>query len=56
MDFDHILDNDKIMLERRFSEEEVWNVISSMKGDQVPGPDGFSLSFFKNVETLLKEI
>ncbi|CAN1815005.1 hypothetical protein LINPERHAP1_LOCUS27288 [Linum perenne] len=32
---------------RPFSEAEVWEVIRCSEGDKAPGPDGFSLGFFK---------
>ncbi|KAE8655416.1 hypothetical protein F3Y22_tig00117027pilonHSYRG00012 [Hibiscus syriacus] len=34
-------------IERPFSEEEVWFTILSSDGSRAPGPDGFSLDFFK---------
>lgn len=36
----------KLCSRRRFSEDEVWNVVSGMKGDKASGPDDFSISFF----------
>lgn len=47
MNLDKISISENSMLERRFSEDEVWKVVSSMKGDKSPGPDGFSISFLK---------
>lgn len=47
MSFDSILGEDRIMLERRFSKNEVWKVVSEMKGDKALGPDGFTISFFQ---------
>lgn len=47
MIFDRISGVNKSMLERQFSEDEVWKVVSSMKGDKSLGSDGFSISFFQ---------
>ncbi|GMI73906.1 hypothetical protein like AT1G43760 [Hibiscus trionum] len=34
-------------LEKNFTAEEVWEAIATMKGDRAPGPDGFTMEFFK---------
>ncbi|WMV36831.1 hypothetical protein MTR67_030216 [Solanum verrucosum] len=34
-------------LERPFTEEEVLNIIKQCDGDKAPGPDGYTMSFFK---------
>lgn len=34
-------------LERAFEEEEVRKAVWSLDGDKAPGPDGFSLAFYK---------
>ncbi|RVX19153.1 putative ribonuclease H protein [Vitis vinifera] len=39
------LDND--ILERQFSNEEVLRALSDLGGDKAPGPDGFTLAFWK---------
>ncbi|RVW40781.1 Transposon TX1 uncharacterized 149 kDa protein [Vitis vinifera] len=39
------LDNET--LEGHFSEEEVYKAISELRGDKAPGPDGFTLAFWK---------
>ncbi|KAJ9701144.1 hypothetical protein PVL29_006475 [Vitis rotundifolia] len=39
------LDNE--LLEGQFSEEEVSKALSDLGGDKVPGPDGFTLAFWK---------
>lgn len=46
MDFEWIFDIERRVLEKPFSEDEVWKVLSSMKGDKALGLDGFSISFF----------
>ncbi|RVW27828.1 Transposon TX1 uncharacterized 149 kDa protein [Vitis vinifera] len=40
------LDNET--LEGHFSEEEVYKAISELGGDKAPGPDGFTLAFWKS--------
>ncbi|CAI0629580.1 unnamed protein product, partial [Linum tenue] len=42
------------LLTNHFSEEEVWNVVKRCRGDKAPGPDGFSLAFFKKHWNLIK--
>ena len=39
------LDNE--ILEGQFSEEEISKALSDLGGDKVPGPDGFTLAFWK---------
>lgn len=56
MEFTRISGMDNSLLEGKFSENEVWQVVSAMKRDKAPGPDGFTISFFKNVAILLKLI
>ncbi|GKC19642.1 RNA-directed DNA polymerase, eukaryota [Tanacetum coccineum] len=34
-------------IDRELFEEEVWEVVSSFDGGKAPGPDGFSMEFFK---------
>jgi len=41
-------------MERAFEEEEVRNVVSTMDGDKAPGPDGFSMAFFKECWDVLR--
>ncbi|RVX10737.1 Transposon TX1 uncharacterized 149 kDa protein [Vitis vinifera] len=38
---------DAARLEEAFTEEEVFSALSDLNGDKAPGPDGFSLSFWK---------
>lgn len=54
MEFEHISDIERRMLEKPFSEDEVWKVLSSMKGEKALGPDGFSISFFKKCWYIVK--
>jgi len=52
--FDFILESEASWMERAFEEEEVRNVVSAMDGDKVPGPDGFSMAFFKECWDVLR--
>ncbi|XP_039053456.1 uncharacterized protein LOC120195524 [Hibiscus syriacus] len=42
-------------LEEIFSEKEVWVAISSSASDKAPGPDGFTMGFFKKYWPMFKE-
>ncbi|XP_058761431.1 uncharacterized protein LOC131634822 [Vicia villosa] len=46
---------DSLDLEKPFSEKEIKEAIWSCDGNKSPGPDGFSLEFFKRFWFLLKE-
>ena len=39
-------ENSPDLLERPFSEKEVWSVISNSDGNKAPGPDGYNMHFF----------
>ena len=45
--FSSIDEEDKVTLDRPFTEDEVWGVVNGMAGDKAPGPDGFSMAFFQ---------
>ena len=47
LDFNRIDGEDAARLEEAFTEEEVFSALSDLNGDKAPGPDGFSLSFWK---------
>jgi hypothetical protein len=49
LDFSMISGEDALWLERPFGEEEVAGVVAGFNGDKAPGPDGFSMGFFKVV-------
>lgn len=49
LEFDWISDQEKCWVERPFSKEEAFNTVKCMKGDKVPGPDGFSIAFLLKV-------
>ncbi|XP_058775262.1 uncharacterized protein LOC131649520 [Vicia villosa] len=46
---------DSLDLEKPFSEEEIKDAIWSCDGKKSPGPDGFSLEFFKRFWLILKD-
>ncbi|XP_058775212.1 uncharacterized protein LOC131649467 [Vicia villosa] len=46
---------DSLDLEKPFSEEEIKDAIWSCDGNKSPGPDGFSLEFFKRFWLILKD-
>ena len=48
VDFSRISMEDASWLDRPFEEEEVVGVINDFNGDKAPGPDGFSMAFFKS--------
>ncbi|XP_071695313.1 uncharacterized protein [Rutidosis leptorrhynchoides] len=50
-----ISENDNLMLEGKFSEEEIWKAIKSCGSSKVSGPDGFNLKFYKKFWWLLKD-
>lgn len=54
MEFVSIAGSDRVMLEWQFSKKEVWNVVSRMKGNKAPGPDGISISFFQKCWDIIK--
>lgn len=54
MEFEHISDNDKRSLEKPFSEEEINGAIWGMKGDNSPGLDGFTISFYHHCWDIIK--
>lgn len=41
-------------IERKFSEEEIWQVIKKCDGNKAPGPDGFNFNFFKHFWPIIK--
>ena len=47
LEFSSIDEEDNIMLEHPFTEEEVLRVVKDMAGDKAPGPDGYSMAFFQ---------
>ena len=54
LEFSSIEEDERLELERYFSKEEVVTVLQEMEGDKAPGPDGFTMAFFKNAGVLWK--
>lgn len=42
-------------LERPFEEEEVFKALGEMCGDKAPGPDGFTIAFYKRCWRVVKD-
>lgn len=42
------------MLEQAFTKEEVYKAVSSLGTDKAPGPDGFTIEFFKKAWNIIK--
>jgi hypothetical protein len=55
LSFSSIDEEDSLVLDRSFTEEEVLEVVKVMAGDKAPGPDGFSMAFFKGCWATVKE-
>jgi hypothetical protein len=47
---------DKVMLEAPFSEKEVGATIAGMRSNSAPGPNGFTVYFFKRLWGQIKEV
>jgi hypothetical protein len=52
--FNSVDDDKTLWLERAFEESEVLEVVKALNSDKAPGPDGFSLAFFKSYWEVLK--
>jgi hypothetical protein len=55
MQFSAISDEDAEWLERPFDEEEIAGVVQGFNGDKAPGPDGFSLAFFQQCWSVVRD-
>ena len=49
LEFDMMAIGEASSLESMFEEREVWEVVKGMDKDKAPGPDGFSMAFFKTI-------
>ena len=49
LDFACIEEEERLSLEKEFSNEEVIQVLREMDGDKAPGPDGFNMAFFSQM-------
>ena len=54
LDFSSIDETDRDILDRHFTEDEVWGVVWHMSGEKAPVPDGFSLAFFQSYWDIIK--
>ncbi|KAE8725177.1 hypothetical protein F3Y22_tig00009009pilonHSYRG00196 [Hibiscus syriacus] len=52
--FAKLTDDQKKLLEVRFSEQEVWEAVFHSDSAKAPGPDGFTMGFFKKFWPSLK--
>ncbi|CAN1303198.1 Transposon TX1 uncharacterized 149 kDa protein, partial [Linum perenne] len=46
---------DSVLLEAPFDHDEIWQVVKGCAGNKSPGPDGFTLEFFKSNWDVIKE-
>ena len=46
LDFSCIEEGERLSLEKKFTKEEVTQVLREMEGDKAPGSDGFTIAFF----------
>ena len=53
--FASIGEEDCHFLERNFDKEEVCWVLRDLRGDKVPGPDGFTMAFFQHCWQVLQD-
>jgi hypothetical protein len=49
-----IFDSDNCQLTKEISEEEIEHVVWSMDLDKAPGPDGFSINFYRHLWEIIK--
>ncbi|GMJ11562.1 hypothetical protein HRI_004825400 [Hibiscus trionum] len=54
VEFSSLSNDQASFLERKFSENEVWEAILSMESSRAPGPDGFNIGFYKKFWGVLK--
>ena len=49
LDFACIGEDERLSLEKEFTEEEVIQVLREMEGDKAPSLDGFTMAFFSQM-------
>ncbi|XP_019242559.1 PREDICTED: uncharacterized protein LOC109222690, partial [Nicotiana attenuata] len=50
-----ITEEDNLMLQSPFGEQEIWDSVKACAGDKAPGPDGFSMAFFNKCWVVVKK-
>jgi hypothetical protein len=55
LDFDVISSEERNMLERSFTSDEVLQVVKDLQGDKAPGPDRFTMAFFQKCWLVIEE-
>ncbi|KAE8656311.1 putative naringenin-chalcone synthase [Hibiscus syriacus] len=55
LNFNKITLDQSQLLQREFSEDEIWETLKSCDSNKAPGPDGLNLGFFKRLWPILKE-
>lgn len=55
LEFARIEEDERLVLERDFSKEEVVQVLQEMEGDKAPGPDGFTMAFFQKCWSVVEK-
>ncbi|KAE8735025.1 Betaine aldehyde dehydrogenase [Hibiscus syriacus] len=54
LNFSRISMEQSLMLEKEFTEGEIWETLNSCDSNKAPGPDGLSMGFFKKIWSSLK--
>ena len=55
LDFDVISSEERNMLERSFTSDEVLQVVKDLQGYKAPGPDAFTMAFFQKCGSVIEE-
>ncbi|KAE8660741.1 hypothetical protein F3Y22_tig00116951pilonHSYRG00750 [Hibiscus syriacus] len=55
LEFAMLSEFQSLKLEEQFTEQEIWQAIASSDSSKAPGPDGFTMGFFKKCWSGLKE-
>ena len=55
LEFTSIEEDERLVVERDFSKEEVVQVLQEMEGDKAPGPDGFTMAFFQKCWSVVEK-
>ena len=55
LQLDQISQQEAEILERPFTEDEIYVALMKMNGDKAPGPDGFTMTFWQSCWEFIKE-